>query len=145
MIVRHLDEMVGTERDVVAPTFASRRLLLARDGLDYSLHDTVLHAGTTTRMWYRNHQESVYCIAGTGSLTNEETGEVHAVSPGMLYVLDGHERHTLTAETDLRMICVFTPALTGREVHDDDGAYPLLTDAPPVAAVGATMKEDDDE
>jgi L-ectoine synthase len=27
------------------------------------------------------------------------------------------------------MVCVFTPALTGREVHDADGAYPLLTEA----------------
>jgi L-ectoine synthase len=43
--------------------------------------------------------------------------------------LDGHERHELHAETDLRMVCVFTPALTGQEVHDEDGAYPLLTEA----------------
>jgi hypothetical protein len=28
------------------------------------------------------------------------------------------------------MVCVFTPALTGREVHDADGAYPLLPEAP---------------
>jgi hypothetical protein len=48
-----------------------------------------------------------------------------------LYVLDGNERHELHAETDLRMVCVFTPALTGREVHDADGAYPLLTDDAP--------------
>jgi L-ectoine synthase len=124
MIVRTLDDLVGTERDVDAPTWSSRRFLLAQDGLGYSLNDTVLHAGTTTQMHYRHHQESVYCIEGTGMLTNLETGEEHPIAPGTLYVLDGHERHALRADTDLRMVCVFTPALTGREVHGPDGAYP---------------------
>jgi L-ectoine synthase len=133
MIVRNLDDVVGTDRDVAAPNWSSRRFLLASDGLGYSLNDTVLHAGTTTTMWYRHHQESVYCIEGTGTLTDLETGQVHPISPGTLYVLDGNERHELHAETDLRMVCVFTPALTGREVHDADGAYPLLTDDAPSA------------
>lgn len=128
MIVRRLDDLVGTDRDVSAETWSSRRFLLNRDGLGYSLNDTILRAGTTTSMWYRHHQESVYCIGGTGTLTNLETGEVHALEAGTLYVLDGHERHEVRAVTDLRMVCVFTPALTGREVHDRDGAYPLLTD-----------------
>jgi L-ectoine synthase len=129
MIVRTLDDLTGTDRDVVADNWSSRRFLLAGDGLGYSLNDTVLHAGTTTSMWYRNHQESVYCVGGTGTLTDLETGTVHPIAPGTLYVLDGNERHELHAETDLRMVCVFTPALTGREVHDADGAYPLLTEA----------------
>lgn len=126
MIVRTLDDLTGTDRDVVADNWASRRFLLAGDGLGYSLNDTVLHAGTTTSMWYRHHQESVYCVGGTGTLTDLESGTVHPIAPGTLYVLDGHERHELHAETDLHMVCVFTPALTGREVHDTDGAYPLL-------------------
>lgn len=44
----------------------------------------------------------------------------------MMYALNGHERHRVRAHTDLRMICVFTPPLTGREDHDADGAYPLI-------------------
>ncbi len=129
MIVRQLDHIEGTARDVRAPTFASRRLLLADDGIGYSLHDTVLTAGSTTSMWYRHHVESVYCIEGSGVLTDLETGAVHRIEPGTLYVLDRHERHELHAETDLRVLCVFTPALTGGEVHDDEGVYPLLTAA----------------
>jgi L-ectoine synthase len=133
MIVRHLDDVVGTDRDVEGPSFRSRRLLLARDGADFSFHDTVLHAGSVTTMWYRHHVEAVYCVEGAGVLENLETGEVHAVGPGTFYCLDGHERHRLRADTDLRMMCVFTPPLTGDEVHDDDGAYPLRTDPLPVA------------
>lgn len=128
MIVTRLDDLAGTDRDVAATNWSSRRFLLASDGLGYSLNDTVLHAGTTTSMWYQHHQESVYCIGGTGTLTDLESGTVHPISAGTLYVLDGHEKHELHAETDLRMVCVFTPALTGREVHDEEGTYPLLTE-----------------
>jgi len=126
MIVRNLEDLTDTDRDVTTENWSSRRFLLADGHHGYSLNDTVLHACTTTTMWYRNHQESVYCVGGTGTLTDLESGDVHPINPGTLYVLDGHERHELYAETDLRMVCVFTPPLTGREVHDADGAYPLL-------------------
>ena len=46
-------------------------------------------------------------------------------------MLDGHERHEVTAETELRMVCVFTPPVTGAEVHDANGAYPLLVEEAP--------------
>lgn len=126
MIVRTLAEINGGPRDVGAETWQSRRLLLAADGIGYSLHDTILRAGTVTDMWYRNHVESVYCIEGTGRLTNRDTDESWQIDPGTLYVLDGNERHRVEALTDLRMVCVFTPPCTGLEVHDEDGAYPLL-------------------
>lgn len=132
MIVRTLEHIEGSERDVEAETWRSRRLLLASDGQRFSLHDTVIHAGTQTTMWYRNHVEAVYCIEGEGTLTDEESGEVHPLAPGTMYLLDGHERHTVLARTDLRMICVFDPPCTGRETHDADGAYPLLVDDEPV-------------
>lgn len=128
MIVRRIDEMVGTERDVVSDTWRSRRLLLASDGMGFSLHDTILSAGTTTTMWYRNHVEAVYCIEGEGELEERQTGVVHQIKPGTMYALDAHDRHIVRATTDLRMVCVFNPPCTGREVHDADGAYPLLTD-----------------
>ena len=124
MIVKHLNDVIGTDADVRGPTFASRRLLLARDGLGYSLHDTVLYAGEETYIWYANHLESVYCIEGTGEIEDLDNAQTHPIHPGTLYVLDGHEKHNLRAFTDLRCICVFTPALTGQEVHDEHGTYP---------------------
>ncbi|MGZ4575073.1 MAG: ectoine synthase, partial [Mycobacteriaceae bacterium] len=27
----------------------------------------------------------------------------------------------------MRMLCVFNPPVTGREVHDENGVYPLIT------------------
>lgn len=133
MIVRRLTEIEDTERDVRAPTFASRRFLLAGDGLGFSFHDTILHAGSVTSMWYRHHVEAVYCIEGEGELTDLESGATHHIEPGVLYVLNGHEHHELKALTQLRMVCVFTPPLTGSEVHDEDGTYPLLQPSPEVS------------
>jgi L-ectoine synthase len=44
----------------------------------------------------------------------------------MLYVLNDADKHKVRAKTQLRMVCVFNPPLTGRETHDKDGIYPLL-------------------
>lgn len=130
MIVRHLEkDVAGTAREVKAPTFTSRRFLLRDDDMGFSFHDTVLYAGTATRIWYKNHLEAVYCIAGEGEL-EIDGGPVYAIRPGTFYAVNNHEKHELRATTDLRMMCVFTPALTGSEVHDKEGAYPLLEEEP---------------
>jgi L-ectoine synthase len=128
MIVRHLSDLDGTERDVEFRTWRSRRLVLAKENVGFSLHDTVIYAGTETPMWYANHVEAVYCVGGEGELIDDETGETYEVRDGTMYLLDGHEHHRLRARTDLRMVCVFNPPCTGREVHDENGVYPLLTE-----------------
>ncbi|MFT5734199.1 MAG: L-ectoine synthase [Planctomycetota bacterium] len=126
MIIRQLEKLKGTERSVSDANWTSYRLLLESDGMGFSLHDTTLHAGTETAMWYRNHVEAVYCIEGDGEIHDLETGEVHPISPGTMYALDKHDQHILKARTRFRMICVFNPPLHGPETHDEDGAYPLL-------------------
>jgi L-ectoine synthase len=136
MSVRRLRDMAGTDRDVDTPNWASRRFLLAKDGAPFSLNDTLIRAGTETRMWYRHHLEAVYCVGGEGTLEDLTDGVVYPITDGTVYVLDGHEKHVLRASTDMRMVCVFSPALTGREVHDEDGVYPLLTE-PPAALAAA--------
>jgi L-ectoine synthase len=130
MIVRRLEDVLGTDRDFHAASgnWVSRRLLLRNEGMGFSLHDTTLFAGTETHMWYKNHLEAVYCVGGEGELEDLETGEVHHIANGTMYALNGHERHVLRARTDLRMVCVFNPPLTGNEDHGPDGAYPLLED-----------------
>jgi len=127
MIVRRLHEIIDTERDVAAENgnWASRRLLLCHEGMGFSFHDTTIFAGTETYIHYKNHLEAVYCVGGEGEIEDLESGEIHPISDGTMYALNGHERHYLRAKKDMRMICVFNPALTGTEVHDLEGAYPL--------------------
>ncbi len=138
MIVRRLTDILGTDREVKATTWTSRRLFLAHERMGFSLHDTLMKAGTETRMCYRNHLEAVYCVGGRGSIENIETGEVFPITDGTAYALDKHDEHILRAETEMRMICVFNPPVTGAEVHDATGAYPLVPPAaPPSVEKGA--------
>lgn len=132
MIVKHLNEIIGTRDEVSTKNWTSRRLLLKKDGLGFSLHDTIIKKGTETLIWYKHHVEAVYCIAGEGEIemldeNGEKKGEIYPITEGTLYVLDGHEKHLLRAtKNEMRMICIFNPPLTGQEVHDAEGTYPLI-------------------
>lgn len=128
MIVRTLDSVLGTDDDVGAATWTSRRLLLAKHGMGFSLHDTIIEAGTETSMWYQHHLEAVYCIEGEGTVELRDSGEVFEIRAGTVYALDQHDAHVLRATTRMRMVCVFNPPVTGTEVHDETGAYPLVAE-----------------
>ena len=123
MIVRNLQDLIDTPRDVRGPTWASRRFLLAEDGVGFTVTETTVAAGSEQLLWYKHHVEANYVIDGEGEVENLATGEVFPLAAGSIYVLDRHERHRLAAHTQLRLVCVFTPALTGRETHDKDGSY----------------------
>lgn len=118
MIVRRLGELEGTERDVEWGNGRSRRFLLARDGMGYTVTDTIVDAGTSSRLEYKRHLESCYCIEGEGEVVLD-SGESHRITPGTMYALDQHEPHFLRARTRMRLICVFTPALEGSESHKE--------------------------
>ncbi len=124
MIVRKLDEVVGTDHDVAAEGWNSRRLLLAKDGMGFSLHDTLIHPGVDLNLCYENHLEAVYCIEGDGEIRVLPDGPTYPIVPGTVYALDQHDHHVLRATTTMRMVCVFNPPVTGNEVHDENGAYP---------------------
>lgn len=126
MIVRNLREISGTERETSAKTWTSRRLLLKSDGMGFSLHDTILYAGTATEMEYQNHLEAVYCIEGQGRLKDLANDKEYSIEPGTMYALSQNERHILFADTQLRMVCAFNPPIVGSETHDENGIYPLL-------------------
>src|SRR5690625_2046145 len=87
MIVTNLEDLNDTERDVRAETWRSRRIVLAREGVGFSMHDTVIYAGTTSTFHYENHIEAVYCVQGEGTLTNEETREGTEPPAATLYLL----------------------------------------------------------
>jgi len=57
MIVTTLGDVVGSERDVHAPTFVSRRFLLAQDGMGFSFHETIIRS--RFRLTYREAQDLI--------------------------------------------------------------------------------------
>jgi L-ectoine synthase len=128
LIVRRVEELRGTEREVRAPGWCSLRLLLSSDRMGFSFHITRVAAGAVLDMHYTNHLESVYCIRGEGSVEDLASGERHDIGPGVLYALDRHDHHVLRARSELELACVFDPPLHGRETHDGDGSYPANGD-----------------
>ena len=68
MIVRKLDDIIGTDREVDGGNWVSRRLVLKDDGMGYSVHDTIIKEGTETHIHYKNHLESVYLTEGEGEV-----------------------------------------------------------------------------
>ncbi|HET7522141.1 MAG TPA: ectoine synthase [Bacillales bacterium] len=128
MIVKTLDDIIGTNNETSDDNWSSRRFLLKKDNVGFTLTETILYAGTETYIWYKNHVEAVYCIEGEGEVETLKDGKVYEIKPGTMYCLDGHEKHYLRAKTDLRVVCVFNPPLTGKEVHDENGVYPLVTE-----------------
>ena len=125
MIVKKLEDILGTDADVDAEGWTSRRLIYKDAGMGYSVNDTIIKPGAELEMEYRNHFETVYCIEGAGQVVDLATGQTHDIAPGTIYALNNHDRHVLKANkgTHMRMVCVFNPPLTGREVHDETGAY----------------------
>ncbi len=128
MIVKTLYDVLGTKDEVKGGNWTSRRLILSDAGMGFSMHDTLIHAGTETLIWYKNHLEAVYCIEGEGEIEVLPDGPTYSIRPGTLYALDGNEKHLLRATKEMRMICTFNPPLTGQEVHDAEGVYPVMGD-----------------
>lgn len=130
MIVKDIKDIIGTEREVQGEGWTSRRLLLKKDGMGFSFHETIIPAGATLQLWYKKHLEAVYCVAGNGSIEDLATGQIHQIHDGILYALNDHDQHILRGGSeDMRLICAFNPPVTGRETHDSDGSYELVEEA----------------
>ncbi|MDQ0300824.1 L-ectoine synthase [Salibacterium salarium] len=128
MKVVKLEDIIGSDNEVDGGNWVSRRLLLKKDNMGYSVNDTIIRAGTETHIWYQNHLESVYCIEGEGEVETLSDNKIHPITADTLYALDQNDEHLLRAKRDMRMICVFNPPLSGREVHDENGVYPVDED-----------------
>ena len=127
MIVRDLASAEKTERRVVDPNnnWESTRLLLKDDDMGFSFHITTIYEGADFQMHYQYHLESVYCMSGEGEVETLADGKKYPIKPGTVYILDKHDKHILRAFSEMKMACVFNPPVTGKEVHNADGAYEL--------------------
>jgi len=130
VLVRSVHDLDDTDRDIKTPNWRSKRVVLAKEGVGFSVHETTLYAGTVNDFWYANHIEAVFVVEGEGELLDKETGTTYELRPGSLYLLDKHDHHQLRPRTDMRTVCVFNPPVTGREVHDENGVYPLISEEP---------------
>jgi L-ectoine synthase len=115
MLIRKLSEVKTVEWG----NGLSRRFLLEADGMGYTVTDTIVLAGTKSLIEYKNHLEACYCIEGSGSVI-EMDGTEHPIVVGTMYALNNRDPHYLLGgeNEDMRLVCMFTPALQGDEHHD---------------------------
>lgn len=127
MIIADKRELSGTARDASGPGWESVRLLVKSDGMGFSMTDTTVLPGTLLTLHYKNHVEACYCISGHGEVTVLETGKRHEIKAGVLYAPNAHDRHEVRVigSEPLKLVCTFSPALEGDEVHQADGSYAI--------------------
>lgn len=110
--------VIGTERDASGEGWKSRRLLLAKEGRPFSVHETTVAVGSRLRFCYEHHSETVFCLKGRATLTDVETGTTHAIEPGVLYSVTIDEDHRLDVKEECVFLCIFDPPLQGQEEAD---------------------------
>lgn len=89
--------------------------------------ETEVLPGAMLQLEYKHHIEACYCIGGMGMVCEVGSGKEHLIKVGVLYAPNQHDKHEVHVPLGglpLRLICVFSPALQGDEVHGPDGSYP---------------------
>jgi len=123
MIFRKGKEVVAVECPKGA--FTSARYLTQADKVGFTVTKTVVKAGGVYRWHYANHVEACLCVSGNAIVTDSE-GKQHWLNEWDMYAPNDHKPHTFEAlDGDCVLVCVFTPALKGNEVHNDRGQYEL--------------------
>jgi len=124
MIVRSVTSITDTPRHVSGEGWDSKRLIVADDMVGFSVHDTTVLEGAELELEYKHHVEANYCFGGEGEVVELSSGHIFPLQPGTVYVLDQHDRHIVRARKgNLRLVCVFNPALAGGETHASDGSF----------------------
>ena len=126
MFVRRLDELraAGEEKVVANGGARTVRMLAKRDELGFSLSDVRLSAGQDNKLWYKNHWEVNYVLDGCAKVSAVNTDEVFEINPWSLYIVGPADPHRFESITDVHVLSLFEPPLTGTEVHDADGVLP---------------------
>lgn len=123
MIVRYKKDLLDTAQCVKTKIWTSTRFFIKRDGLGFSLHETIIEAGTEQVFWYKNHIEAVIVTEGKAEVVNIATGEIFSLEAGSAYAMTG-DKHIFRTITKVVCFCIFSPGLNGDEIPDEDGVYP---------------------
>ena len=116
VIVKTKDSLRDTDRDIRNEHYTTTRFLLEEDGLDVTVTDIAIHAGSDAVYHYPEHTEICYCLEGEGELTDLDNGGGHRIAPGSMWVSADHKPFRFVALTNVRLICVFRPALKSHEL-----------------------------
>lgn len=123
MKIVRVKDLENTDRDVEFNAGNSIRILLEKDGMGFSFHQTRIRKGGPYHWHYKSHLESCYCVSGGGWIKDLSTGVSYEIKPETTYVLDKNDNHEFTATKDTVLMSVFNPPIVGDEIHGKDGSY----------------------
>ena len=125
MFIRSLSDVKDTDRYKVLPKSATHtaRYLTAADGMGFSFHVNRGKVTPPTQLWYKNHWEANYLIAGVIKVTDMTSGQEWVLESGDLYQVGPNDRHLYEVLEDEHHLSIFCPSLRGDETHDEHGAY----------------------
>ena len=117
MFIRSLKDVKDTDRYKVMPRSATHtaRYLTAADGMGFSLHVNRGKAIPPTQLWYKNHWEANYLIAGVIKVTDMTSGQEWVLESGDLYQVGPNDRHLYEVLEDEHHLSIFCPSLRGDE------------------------------
>lgn len=127
MLVRTPDDVraAGHEREFTGDTGRIAHFITASDQVGLSYAAVRLKPGHRSEHRYKHHTTACLVLEGALEVTDIGTGTVRRLGPGGLYCAGPEDRHRLHAVDEVHMISVFNPPLTGSDVLDSEGGYPL--------------------
>ena len=133
MFVRSVESVraEGGEKVLGNGSVIASRLLTASDNLGFSLSEVIVKAGACLDLWYKYHWEANLVLEGDVLLTDLTTMETRNLKAGDVYCVGPKDKHRLQPSTDLKLLAIFNPPLSGDEQHDEDGSYPPTGVTPP--------------
>ena len=135
MLVRHIDDLAGTDREIAltegGKLLRSVGVLTLDDGCGFSLSDVRVTGGWSCDLHHAAHVGITLVVAGLLEVKDLTRGASWRLGAGMLYVAGPKDRHRVTTAGDAHLVCLFNPALTGREAPDADGAFAATGELPP--------------
>lgn len=119
LLMKSLDEVTDSDRNVPFEDGLSRRFLAAPDGYNISVHNTFCSSSFSKHLQYLNNKELVYVIKGQGEYVwqngqcrHDFDSEKHH---GTMFLV-GNNAHKMTiGARDTIAICLFYPPLMGNE------------------------------
>ena len=121
-IVRSLEDIRGTQREIYWGNGYSKRLLIQEDGLGFAFCITTGNSHTDSLIQYRNHFESCYYLSGTGEY--EWDSGSHPIKTGdnwgTVFIMNNNDTHHMRIRDESVCLSIFTPPIEGHECHDFD-------------------------
>lgn len=117
------EDIENTCINIKTLSFHSIRAVTQEYNSLFSIHDTTIYKNEVLELCYRNNEEYVYIIEGEGEVYDYHTKKHHKLEPNTVYHVQKNDKHRLTAKTNMRGICIFTPACKGDAKHDEYGSY----------------------